>query len=263
MEHTYLEPVVKFLIIGDAVRVAVSMASVALLVLLGLIFARRRVWWGAAICFALAVAPFVLHMMTVRSQDLRLDARAEQVAAFERTPLGPDYPRVLESELMPEAAGVFLSLGLFDAVQMYGAAGSKGERQTTYRWMQTAECEAVAAAVRRAQADPAPSYAPSHEIKPCLVETWAMVSGPRPDAVIMLRDGDTTLRRRYGKHRAGGAYELRLRRNGEDTLVDYWESPLVERPRTAAMGQSALESEQAPSERLGFFDFVLRAIPAT
>mgnify|MGYP003677682642 FL=1 len=248
----------KFLIVADAVTVALSIASVGLLVILGLIFASRRVWWATAICFAIAAAPYGLHMLAVRSQDNRVDARVQQVAAFERTPLGPDYPRVLEAELREPGAGRFLALGLFDQVHSYDPMRPDGDQLTLYRWTRSAECDAMAEAVRQLQAEDDAYRISQLHIETCVTGEPATFSAPRPDAVLLLRDSDTTMRRRFGNH--AGEQELRLRRDGESVLVDYEERTVVTRPRSAALGQSVLIQSEY-SARLDLFDFVIAAIP--
>lgn len=257
MEHTYLEPVVKFLAVVDAVMVPVSIAFVALLVILGLIFASRRVWWAAGICFVIAATPYVQHIMAVRGQDQRLDARARQVAAFARTPLGPDYPRVLEAELREPRAGRFLALGLFDQVHSYDPMRPDGDQLTIYRWTRSAACDAMAEAVRKLQEDDAYRISQLH-IETCVTGEPATFSAPRPDAVLLLRNSDTTMRRRFGKH--AGEQELRLRQDGESVLVDYEERTVVTRPTSAALGQSAFGQSEY-SARLDLFDFVIAAVP--
>lgn len=244
----FLRGMVAVFMAVDRLVVAVAVAGVIVFSAAGIwCLTRRRIGWGLAF-LAVAAAPFAIQALAIAGQDSRLADRAAQVRGFERTPLTAGYPRVLETQ-MEWVPPRILPMGWFDEVHIVGEAlfphDDPGRREI-YRWSDTPECRAIAEATRTAARYRAP---PSDERKACV--TLGTVEGAAaPDAVILLRDHQTTLRRRGGIHHMGGALELRLRRDGRDVLVDYWEAPYVQRPRSPALGQRAMEAApEAPQER--------------
>lgn len=243
----------------DRLSVAVAVGGVIVLTAAGIWFlVRRRIGWALG-CFALAAAPFVLQAMAITRQDTRLSDRAAQVRGFERTPLTADYPRVLETQ-MEWVPPRILPMGWFDEVHVVGEGlfpHDRPGRREVYRWRDTPDCRAIADATRTAARFRAP---PSYERKAC-VTLETVEDAPTPDAVILLRDNQTTLRRHGGIHHLGGTLELRLRRDGREVLVDYWEAPYVKRPRSPALGQTALDARSEPPQERSPADFLRDNLP--
>jgi len=256
---SFIQGLMAAFVAADHLVVWASIAGVVALVALGVVLAVRRVWIGAGACFALAAAPYALHAMLTARQDDGRDRRAAYLAGLERMPLTADYPRVLEVQMGRGVPEQVLLMGWFDAVHVHGAAlwpnDDPGAR-VIYRWKQTPACAAQAEATRagqRAQGEAARAN--------CVTEEKLRWTGPLPDAVILMRDGETTLRTRGGNHWMGGALELRVRRGGRDALVDYWEAPYVKRPASPVRGQRMLETRAEPHEERDPLDFLREALP--
>jgi hypothetical protein len=256
---SFIQGLVAAFVAADHLVVWASIAGVAALVVLGVVLAVRRVWIGAAACFALAAAPYALHAMLTARQTDGLDRRAAYLAGLERTPLTADHPRVLEVQMGRGIAAEVLWRGWFDAVHVHGQAlwpNDEPGARVIYRWKRTPACVAQAEATRagrRAEGEAARAD--------CVTEENVRWTGPLPDAVILMRDGETTLRTPGGNHWMGGALELRVRRGGRDALVDYWETPYVKRPASPALGQRMLERRSEPPEERDPLDFLRDALP--
>lgn len=245
----------------DRLVVILAVGGVAVLVAGGLVLLAKRQWALAVVCFVLAAAPFLTHRGAVARQDDALELRAAEVAGFERTPLTADYPRVLEVQMRWPPARV-LPMGWFDEVHLTGEAmwpnDGAGER-VIYRWIDSPQCAETAEATRAAAN---PLRTPDTRLrKACMSETRVRLEGTPPDAVILLKDGQTTLRRQGGIHHMGGTLELRVRRDGRELLVDYWEAPYVKRPTSAVLGQQRLQARSEPHERREPLVFLKDALP--
>lgn len=215
-------------------------AMLAILVL-GVVLAFRRRWVWAAVCVAVACGAYVLDYRLVRGPDSLaaqareaaaarvqddLERRAREVAAFERTPLQGDYPPVLEvhGSLTRKLTRRLLTEGLFTEIRVNESARREDD-WTVYRLSDVPECRPFDLGYREPETGPDPRD--DRVLRECFrgEEVRLAGEGVAADAVVYLVDHETTLGARSGWSR--GRIELRVRRGGEDRLVDYWEAPYV------------------------------------
>ena len=205
---SFIRGLVNFFIAADLAVMWASMAFVGLMAVAGVVLLFLRRWRWAAACLGLAAAPYVLHGLAVARQDAGLAHRQAELAALPRTPLTADHPRVLEAQVMRSVAARILPMGRFDVVHSYEdpiRPERLPERRTAYRWMDTAECAALAADFRAGVAAGEPRLGSGdYALELCVEETRTEEAGPRPDAVLFLRDRDTTFAPRGGTVWAGG-----------------------------------------------------------
>jgi hypothetical protein len=246
--------------VADQLFIVMALGYVAVLSVGGLVLLAMRRWVLAAVCFGLAGAPYLMHWGIVARQNEALASRAAEVAGFTRTPLTSDYPRVLEVQAQG-VASLVMPWGWFDEVHVTGTPFSTEDdlqERLIHRWIDSPQCAAMAEAIRTARRH---FELPDNQTRDaCISEVRGRVED-RPDAVILLEDHHTSLRRPRGTHHMNGARELRVRRRGRDVLVDYWETPYVERPRSPFLGQRLLETRSEPPEKRSMFAFLQDNLP--
>ncbi len=233
-----------------------------------LVLRRRR---GMAVaCLVLAAAPVLGGYWTRRDaayehveevaalQDQQaLAARAAEVAAFPREPLGDDYPPILEvhGTLPEKIIRQLLREGVFDEVHVYEQYRWRPDNRVVHSFNPAPDCREFGLGHEER---PGADHRHRQRLMACfprLDERHVSVEAA-PDAVLYLVDGETTLGRLQGHHR--GRLEVRVRRDGADTLVDYWEAPYVARRPIARVEKVRRLPEPAPD--LDELAFIRRSV---
>lgn len=243
-----------------------------MLVMLGLfvvlLLRRRRAL--AVACLVLAATPVLGGYWTrrdaayeSREQAAALDdrqalaARAAEVAAFPRTPLSGDYPPILEvhGTLPKKTIRQLLREGVFEEVHVYERYRRRPDNRVVHSFNPAPDCREFGRGH-----DERPGADARHRQRlmacfPAMDERYVSVEAA-PDAVLYLIDGETTLGRPQGYHR--GRLEVRIRRNGDDTLVDYWEAPYVARRSIVRVEKARRLPKPAPE--MDELYFILRSV---
>lgn len=171
-------------------------------------------------------------------------ARAAEVATFERTSVNGDYPPVLEvhGSLPDRTIRLLLGNGVFSEVHVYESYRRRPDKRVVHTRNPAPDCS-----------DFGPGYTErsgadriwTRRLKSCfpaVEELFVDVETP-PDAVLYLADGETTLDDPRGSY--FGRQELRVRRAGDDRLVDYWEAR-APAPARIRVGKARPAPEPAP-----------------
>jgi len=216
---------------------------------------RAKNWgWAVFLCMG-ATAPFWLFIPYVVGQICaphELAVRRTQVAAFKRNPLGPDHPRVLEDWGVVEYGAVALiDAGYFDRAVIYNARDQDGRPSGGFSLgpVRTTECVTWAkneiqhtigqdrvthvsgSILEKKNSLPEPGPLTCVNATPIKMKP----SDPLNDAVVVLGGFDTTLKYvsrsdRYDLDWPGKEIEIRQRKSGVSTLVDYQEVSYVYTP---------------------------------
>lgn len=204
-----------------------------------LLFRRRRAL--AVACLVLTASPVLGGYWTRRDAAYErreqaaalndrqaLAARAAEVAAFPREPLGGDYPPILEvhGTLPEKIIRQLLRDGVFDEVHIYEQYRRRPDRRVVHSFIPAPDCREFGHGHEERPEEDARHRQRLMACFPALDERHVPVEAA-PDAILYLIDRETTLGRPQGHYR--GRLEVRVRRNGDDMLVDYWEAPYVAR----------------------------------
>lgn len=185
------------------------------------------------IALALAVAPFVAFYGYRFAQDTHAGLRANALAQLPREDVEHNYPRTLEvyTQLGDASAAALLASGTFSAIydvesRRYPADESARVYRYALNGCQVDDARAWMALRRRGALTGAHmDWRLSHCVSRVYVEGYRF----QGEALILLTDHATTLHEGNTLW-AGGNFEVRARRGGEDKLVDYWERLHYERP---------------------------------
>jgi hypothetical protein len=187
-------------------------------------------------------------------------ARAGQIAELPRTRIVGAAPRTLEVHgwLPPVLAGQLLALQAFDSIDVIERTRPSVSAGRTWTFKSTAECAGLA----RRQRDRTATDSEFRDLENCLVEAQ-LGEASSGSAVVLLTDQHSTLRR-SNQLWAGSVFELRLRQDGRDELLDYWEDPTPLHERAAMpIGTKDYPRIDALNRQPKTFDqvtFILRAI---
>lgn len=231
----------------------------------------RRRWKLAAACLLLAATPVLggywtrrdaVYDQRERVAELRdqkaLAARAAEVAAFPRTPLEGDYPPILEvhGTLGKKTIRQLLRDGVFEQVHVYEQHRRRPDRRVVHTFIPAPDCLEFG---RGHEERPDADYRREQRLLACFpaVDERDVTVEAAPDAVVYLVDGQTTLGRPHGYHR--GRLEVRVRRAGQDRLVDYWEAPYVARRSSIGRVEKARQLPQAIPE-MDELSFIRRSV---
>lgn len=262
---TFLHGLVWTAGLGQWLEILVPFAfMLAMLGLFGILSFRRR-WAPALACLVFAAAPLLGGYWTRRdaayehreeAAALRhrqvLAARAAQVAAFPRSPLGADYPPILEvhGTLPTKIIRQLLREGVFEEVHVYERYRRRPDNRVVHSFNPAPDCREFGRGHEEGPGADAGYRQRLMGCFPALDEQYVSVEAA-PDAVLYLIDGETTLGRPQGYHR--GRLEVRVRRNGVDTLVDYWEAPYVARRSIVRVEKARQLPKPAPDMDELFF----------
>ncbi len=221
---------------------------------------------GAGLWFAAACSPFLLYGVNTTLFDKRVASRKAEVENLKRTNLARDYPSTLTLRgylTEPELAVLLLSYD-FSEIYMLQERAYRGQVEGQ-RFSATVSSECMAAAakwvedkvVRR-------NYANDAVLKRC-VDGSRVTFDERElpqTAVVYLMDHATTLHLGNSLW-SSGAYEVRLRSNGDDVLVDYWERLHAERqaspfclPKFPMCGSTEFNQK----DQIDRFKFLIKAL---
>ncbi len=181
-----------------------------------------RAW----IWLLLAAAPFAYHFGSQSSANVEIENRDKYVANLVRKQLDDNYPRTLEIHgyLNDTHVAALLNSGAFDTILQFQTP----KLQQKYIATKSSDCQRrgrhhLNLAITR-------TWRLDGKAKSCVLFSQSRVDprAARPDAILLLMDQNATLRI-SGNSWAGGAVEIRERRDGLNQLVDYQEIPYVTR----------------------------------
>ena len=186
--------------------------------------------YGKAILFAaIALVPAALFFGINAAADIGAASREKEVAAFRRTPLPHDRPRTLEIyDRGDHLAAIALASGRFDRVFIIDALHYPAQARDKV-WAAKLKpgdgCQVRANAYWDATLGRSGYKGELGSLDRCIERTEAgAASDAAPgDAIIFLAGAATTMNAKDRPIWGSGNYEIRMRRGGEDLLVDYWE----------------------------------------
>lgn len=191
-------------------------------------------WPALAFWVAVFAVPFVVFFGLHANADIREAQRAREVAAFTRHAFPKDYPRRLEIHgyVTTQELIIFLDTLDIDEIAMFQSRAHRGVARAQV-FKLAAHCRGrgrqdlavLTAKGRRASTSKADNV--------CLEERRDEFDDDRRQipAVMFLLGNATTLKL-PGTTWSSGNYEARLRADGKDVLLDYWERPYITRPAT-------------------------------
>ena len=221
---------------------------------------------GAGLWFAAACSPFLLYGVNTTLFDKRVASRKTEVADFQRTKVERDYPSTLTLRgylTEPELAVLLLRYD-FSEIYMLQERAYRGRLSgQRFSAASTAECTAAAHSWI-ANRDLRRDYDNDRILKDCVSSSTVEFSEQDlpQTAVVYLMDHATTLHLGNSLW-SSGAYEVRLRSNGDDVLVDYWERLHAERqaspfclPKFPMCGSTEFNQK----DQIDRFKFLIKAL---
>jgi hypothetical protein len=201
-------------------------------IVLALLALRQRKYRSAAACIAAIASPFLVYGAVMAMSDAGAGGRVHEVAAFKRTPMPADHPRTLEivshnGASIYLATAMMLTTGEFDRVvwvetPRYPALAYDSVYEMGFA--RTKDClkDAATAGDIHLGRGKRPSHFDFSDLDRCVVKGNRTRADRTEfgDAIVLLDDHSQTLRPMGMACRAA---ELRMRRGGEDVLIDYQE----------------------------------------
>ena len=199
-------------------------ATVLFLLYLGIRSFRGRIWARASILIVAALTPFMMFGYRLVEVSIQNDTHAKFVASVVKTGPVASHPDVLIARRFVsdvQAAQLIVGAGLREIVDMRPAQFAEA---LTYRIKTEDGCvETMKAWYVKGARD----Y--DWPIVRCITTVrWGVATPAEPSsAIVLLLDKSTTTKRHGARIRI---FELRMRDNDKDVLVDYWEEALPEVP---------------------------------
>lgn len=192
---------------------------------------RVRRWVPLTFLVALTSAPFVFYAIMHMRADAREEARNTQIAALERSPIPKNLPATLEvhGHLTEKEILIYLDVFKFKEVAVLQRP-TGGEIYGQFITL-VGDCEGLGVKHLAEWRKRGRFSAPTKQDKACLDGEWKHVPEMRDSIeAIEYRHGTQATLVPEGSNWADGAYEIRLRANGTNKLIKYWERPYVTRP---------------------------------
>lgn len=227
-------------------------------------------WPALAFWLAIFAVPFVVFFGQRAIADIREAQRAREVAAFTRQVFPKDHPRLLEINgyVTTQELIIFLDTLDIDEIAMFQSRAHRGVAKAQV-FKLVAHCRGRGHQYLSALATKGRLAHASKADNACLDERRDEFDDDRRQIpAIMFLLGTATTLKLPGTSWSSGNYEARLRADGMDVLLDYWERPYLTRPATpspwgyAYPANTDWKAYRAPG-RATFFARATGLMPAT